>query len=165
MAAADYYVYSGDGVSVTAHRPSLENVGGAAKEDDQAYPPDPITMPTADDWNQLVQLVAYYSKVIPVCTVTVSFSAGAPVFSFFQALDPNLSSTDLTLTDNGNGDTSITWDAGDFPTRNLYPSGLTLNADAAIDEHFATPIANGIRVYTQSGGVGTNCAFTVNIHG
>jgi len=165
MAAADYYVYSGDGVAIDPHRPSLENVGGAAKEDDQAYPPDPITMPTADDWNQIVQLVSYYSKVLPVCSVTVSFSAGAPVFTYFQALDPNLVSGDLTLTDLGNGATRISWPAGTFPTRNLYPSGLTLNADAACDEHMAIPIANGIEVYTQDGGVGTDCAFTVCIHG
>jgi hypothetical protein len=161
----DYFTYEGDGASINPHRPGIADVGGAALADDQEKPPIPTEMPTADDWNQISKLATYSCRVLPVAVVSVSFSSGTPVCAYFQAINPNLTSTDITLTDNGNGDTSITWAAGTFPVRNLNAAGLTLNENAAIDEHMALPITNGVQVITESGGAGTDCAFTVYIHG
>lgn len=164
MASPDYFVYDGD-VGVPRRRPSTDDVGGYLKEDDQEYPPDPVTMMTADDMNQWTRLLAGYAKVLPVAVISVTFAAGVPSIAYFNSIASDLLAGDITVTDNNDGDTSLTWTAGKFPTLNAYAGGLTLNDDQTIDEHMAIPIANGVQVITESGGAGTDCDFTVYIHG
>ena len=165
MASPTFPVYDGDGVSVVPRRPGVDDVGGSAKEDNQKYPPNPLTMLAAADWNQVARLLVGFSRVLPVAVISVEITGGVPAISYFESVASNLVAGDITVTDNGAGDTSLTWTAGDFPVRNLNPAGLTLNEDAACDECMAIPIANGVQVITEDGGVGTDCNFTVYLHG
>jgi hypothetical protein len=165
MAAAEHFVYSGS-LTEDPRRPALDDVGGASKEDDQVKPPDPVTMPCADDWNQIAQLAAYYGQVLPVAVVSVTYTTGTPVVSYFGAIDPNLTGGSVTPTDNGDGDTTLSWAADTFPATNLNPAGLTLNESTAVERMSAVPVVNGVRVRTLDGsGTGVDCAFTIYLHG
>ena len=164
MASPDHFTYDGD-AGIPRRRPGVDDVGGFAKEDDQARPPNPLTMLAAADWNQISRLLVGLSKVAPVAVISVAINAGVPTIAFFASVASNLVAGDITPTDNGAGDTSLTWAADTFPVANLYPGGLTLNENAACDEHMAIPIANGVQVVTEDGGVGTDCDFTVYLHG
>jgi hypothetical protein len=60
MSSPTYLTFDGDAANgVLPYRPGVADVGGCQKLDDQAYPPDPTTMPTAADFNQMgMQIVA-----------------------------------------------------------------------------------------------------------
>jgi hypothetical protein len=165
MGAPSYFVYEGDGVSVTPRRPTVDDVGGAACEDDQDYPPDP-NMPDANSWNQIGKLAACLPQVCPVAVISVTFSGGAPIVSYFAAPNLNLTSGDITPTDNGTGDTTLEWAADTFPPRNLNPAGMTLNESTAVERVSVVPGTNSVRVRTLNGaGAGVDCAFSFCLYG
>jgi len=160
------YVYHYDAVlGNTVIRPGLTDVGGGAKEDDQEYPPDPVTMPCADDANQSAFLLAGYGQVIPPIGVTIEFAAGVPQIKYLAAVDYNLAAGDLTVVDNGVGDTTVYIAATKVPARFLDPRGATINDAATQGTIRAAPYAAGanigVRVYTYDAGVATDLGFSV----
>lgn len=163
--APDYFVFDGDGGSNAPRRPGVSDVGGAALVDDQAAPPDPETMPHATQLNQWMNLLVGYGLVAPAVIVSVSFSGGTPSKDVVVGIGFNVSASDVTLTDNGAGDTSVTLAAGKFPVKSWQAMGLTQNDDVEIDRLRAVTIANGVRVKSKLGAAATDCNFTVALSG
>ena len=166
MAAISYDPYVGDGASIVPHLPSTANLGGTSKIDDPDYPPDPQTMPAADDFNSRAYTQAALARTTPAMVMSIAFSAGAPYVYGVTMVNSTLDSSDLSLTDNGVGDTTIEYPADSFPVvSGIRPHGLTINDDVTIDEMRAVPVANGVRVKTLASSSGVDAAFTVVIQG
>jgi hypothetical protein len=70
---------------------------------------------------------------------------------------------DFTVTDNGTGDTTITWPANTFPPP-AYKPKASLNSDVAALAPVAFYVSNGVHVKTRnSAGTLTDMDFTVDI--
>lgn len=144
-------------------RPSLDDVGGAQKEDDAQFPPDPRTMLTAADWNQVSKLVAGLARVSPLAVISVEYDDGAPVVSKLLTPGSKLSPESFTMTHNDTGDLEISWESDALPVPGAGPS-VTVNEDTP---HMATVVSvtNGVRVRTwDSSGVAADAAFTVFVY-
>lgn len=129
--ALDYFVFDGDGDNLP-RRPGSDDVGGYAKEDDQAYPPDPVTMPTASDWNQIARLVLAFGRVCPVLVLSIDFDAGTPFVSGFAAASETLTADDITVTKTGTGVVRIAWPTDTLPPLATQPiAGLTGTTNSA----------------------------------
>lgn len=146
-------------------RPGLDDTGGGAKQDDQEYPPDPETMLTANDANQWSHLHVRMGAVIPVAILSVHFTGGTPSVELMTSVkDSSFTIADLTVTDNGIGDVSITWPAGTFPARTANHEAVIAGAVAGFAT--ASTIAHGARVYTAgTGGAAADLSFNLHIYG
>jgi hypothetical protein len=68
-------------------RPTLTDVGGAAKENDPvAPPPDPVSMLTADDVNQWALLLQAIGRCVPL--IMVFFSQSGGVYTCTKVISP-----------------------------------------------------------------------------
>lgn len=146
-------------------RPSVDDLGGDQKQDNYDYPPDDVEHFTARGWNQLVKQVAALAKVASSCKIEVRFDGGAPAVVRFSSPRSGLTLATFQPTDNGIGDTTITWPADTFPAPVCSPTGLTLfsNAGAVVDGH-VEEVTNGIRVRTRSGGSAADIPWTIEIN-
>ena len=160
----DYLYHYDAALGNTVTRPGLSDIGGGAKEDDQEYPPDPVTMPTADDENQQEMILVGFGQVTSPVATSIEFAAGVPQFKYLNAIDYNLLAADFTIVDNGVGDTTIYTAAVNLPARFLDPTG-TINENTAQGTICAVPYAAGanlgVRVYTYAAGVAADLDFTV----
>jgi hypothetical protein len=164
MTAPLYFVFDGDPDNGVVPRiPSVDDLGGAEFKNDLIEPPDPGEFPMAEDENQQELVLAALARVATMLNVSVAFVGGNPQISGFETVGTQLVSSGITLTDNGPGDTTISWAANLLPPRECGPS-LTLNEDVEIDRARAFVIsATSIRVKTKLGSTGTDCAFTLRI--
>ncbi len=158
MAAASSFTYDAD----PPRRPSLEDLGGADYEDDAAFPPDRTTMPNALEHNERARNQAALNRVTPTALLHVIFTGGDPVAAAVRAMRSSISAEAFTLDDNGDGDTSITWDPSLLPAVAIPPS-VDVVEDVEIDRARAFIIENGVRVVTKLGATGTDCAFVLTI--
>lgn len=160
----DYDPWHGDpGNAVAPHRPSLDQLGGGAYEDDQSDPPDLDTMPSAAMENANEKTLAGIARLSDLATWSIKFNAGAPYIDKSSFADKLLVNGDFTVTDNGLGQTDITWAADTFPVAVAEPA-LTLNEIAGVREAAAWLIPNGVRINTFDDlGIGVDCAFTVTL--
>jgi hypothetical protein len=146
-------------------RPGLDDTGGGQKEDDQAQPPNPLTMLTANDMNQWAELLVRYGSVVPLVILSIHYAAGTPAITslasvFSSALTPD----DFDLTDNGTGDVSVTWDAGIFPARTVEPEAIIGGATAGFAT--CTSETHGVNVLTSgTGGSAADLNFNLHIYG
>jgi len=139
-------------------RPTLDDVGGAGFTNDPDFPPSPAE-PDADGYNQTGMLAVAAAGMVPVRGVSVRFQAGVPLVD----LQADMRSTPavLTLTDNGAGDTTITYPSGSYPAPVLRAAAF-LNEDVAALAPTVTIVTNGFRVRTRnSAGTLTDIAFTL----
>lgn len=163
MPAIDYPPFDGDGVSIDPHRPSLDNLGGNQKLDDQAYPPSSAE-PSADEWNRFAELIALAGASMPVLMLTIDFAGGDPYIARFWAANSNLAVGDLTVTDLGPGTTTIEYPEGTLPPAVVDPTG-TLNAVLASnivvlhDESTRT-----ITIATSTSAGSADCRCTIHVH-
>ena len=147
-----------------ARRPSVNDVGGTAWEDEDPEP-DTASMPYAAALNQQQKQIAAIGAVTDSARVSIHFTTGTP--SVIGATGPGSATVPnlFSLTDNGTGDTTIIWPAGSLPssTPGLQPSA-TVNAVGAF-AICAVYVTNGVRVrtYTSSTGAAADADFTVNI--
>jgi len=142
-------------------RPSLEDVGGATHEDDAVFPPDPATMPYAAELNQWAMQVAAFGKVVPSLILSVEFAGGAPAVVVASSPRSSVALGDFTVTDNGTGDTTITWPANTFPPEVTRPE-VSINQDIGeMVGATVTAVANGVRVRTYRSAGAYDLAFTV----
>lgn len=150
-------------------RPSLADLGGAEKRNDARYPPDPVTMPTAPDWNQFAVLFEGMNKLVPFIEFEIRFSAGAPYIASVRSMRSSLTTASFAApTDNGVGDTTISWApiATSFPPKNREPS-VELIGDGDFRYPTAdTSTANTVRVRTRDGaGALADVPFYVRVYG
>jgi len=150
-------------------RPSLASLGGAAKRDDAKFPPNPVTMPTAMNWNFFARLLEGLGKFCPFISFEVQFNSGAPYIASVRSMRPALEDANLfTLTDQGDGLTRISWAAvaAQFPPRNDYPRVFLLDDGAFLAPTFDLSLANTVLIKTRnSAGAGVNVAFMVDVFG
>lgn len=145
-------------------RPSLDDVGGATLQDHASKPPDKATMPYADQLNQWAKQVERLAACIPVAILSIHFDTGTPSVKLFTAMRTTVEISDFTVTDNGNGDTTITWPANTFPTPVTYPM-VSINDDGHWLAPVAFNVANGVQVKTYDSGAGaTDADFTVAVY-
>lgn len=168
MPAPDFLTFDGgtgdDGIELP-RRPSTDDLGGDAKRDNNEFPPDDVEHFTAAGWNQLVKVVEALSKTAAVCKLEVRFTGSTPYVARATALSRNVRIATFTVTDNGIGDTTVTWPANTFPPSACSPTGLTLLVTTSADRGFdVEEVANGIRVRTKAGGAATDIAWTIAIN-
>lgn len=145
-------------------RPGIGDVGGGQKTDDLTYGAiDPITMPSAEEDNQKQFLLVAYGKVVANAKVTVHFSGGTPSVAQASGCGSAVVPGLFTVTDNGTGDTSVTWPAGSFPAaiadHEAHVTGATVGQIAC------ETISNGARIRTTgTTGTAADLAFVVEIN-
>jgi hypothetical protein len=134
-----------------ARRPSLADLGGAAKQDDARYPPDPTTMATAQNWNQFARFMEGAGKLIPFAAITVQISGGTPSVASVQSMRSTLTTASFAITDNGTGDTTIDWSAipTSFPPSNRAPKAYLVGDGSFLEPTCDTTTANTVRVRTR----------------
>ena len=151
---------SGDGGPA---RPSLEAMGEASLVDDEDFLPVAPTMPTSAMLNQWQRQLAAQGKVVPALIVSVRFSAGTPSVYKFSAPSGNLVLGSLTITDNGDGDTTVAWPTNMLPVSVAEPMG-TINGTSSGMISVETVSALSVRVRTwNASGVAADRAFTVHV--
>lgn len=162
MTAPSYPVFDGD-TSVVPRRPSLEDLGGATLIDSSDYPPDPETMPYADELNQWQHVQAGLARVAPAALVEVRFSGGTPSVFRVLTLGSTLGTGDFSVTDNGNGDTTISVAAALLPVVALRATVSQVD-DTEIDRiRCVTVSGTSWRVKTKLGATGTDADFVLSI--
>lgn len=152
-------------------RPAVSDVGGGAKENSVTRPPNPTTMATAEDFNQISKQIAALGGVAPLAILLVTFSGGDPSITLVKAPGSNVTTASFTPTDNGNGDTTIAWKTGTGQPAGALPSATmvraSLMADVEIDRIRAILTTSGsdpaARVKTKLGATGTDADFILEI--
>ena len=153
----------------TPHRAVLSELGGGAKENNPRYPPDPVKMATAEDFNQLSKQAAAANRVMPLARLFVKFASGEPFVETVQAAGSTVAPVDFHCVDNGNGDTTIWWTTG---AGGKLPSsvgvGVSQHDDTEIDRLRAFPTSYSgnpaARVKSRLGAIGTDAAFVLEIY-
>lgn len=155
---------TGDSGTELPRRPSTDDLGGDAKQDNHEAPPDDVEHFTAAGWNQLVKQVAALARVAASSKIELRFTGSTPFVSRVTSPRSDVTIATFTLTDNGAGDTSVVWPADTFPPTACSPTGLTLisSSTAVLDGH-VEEIANGIRVRTKSAGAATDIPWTIEV--
>lgn len=145
---------------IPPRRPSIDDLQLDDKVDDDVDPPTDPAMPTADEANQQADQIAAAHKVLSLALVSVQITAGTP--SVVQSSVMPSAVPVWTVTDNGPGDTTITWPAGSFPSA-VVPAGawLTQDVDATIT---CLAVANGVRVRTRVAGTLTDANFCFSLY-
>ena len=163
MSAPLFPTYDGDPPNAIApYRPTAEDFG-AELADDQAYPPDPETQPTAAAWNQKINVAAAHARVGAVALIYVRFVAGAPVVDSFSSVSSTLVAGDVTFIDNADGDTDVAWPVDSLPAP-LMPAVAHVVEDVEIDRVRTISGAHSARVVTKLGAVGTDVAFLLVVY-
>lgn len=153
------------------HRAALAELGGGAKENSADFPPNPVKHPTAQEFNQFGKQHEAFNRMVPLARLFIRFSAGTPSVYAVQAPGSTVVTTDFTIVDNGNGDTTVWWTTG---TGGKLPpavgvGNLTVTSDVAIVEQraFLTSVGGNpaVQVKTKiTGAVGTDANYTVEIY-
>jgi hypothetical protein len=160
MSAATSFTYDANPPA----RPSLDDLGGDDFEDDPgAPPPKDGRMPYADEYCESKRNLAGVNRVIHTAIVHVVFTGGTPSIANVRGMRSTLLPTDFTPTDNGAGDTTITWASSLLPASSVPPT-VSLTDDVEIDRARAFLVTGGVRVKTKLGTTGTDCAFVLLIH-
>lgn len=152
-------------------RPSLDDLGGAAKQDDAEFPPDPTTMPTAQNWNAFARSLEAWGKVVPFLVVQIDMLSGTPTLVDAQSVRSTFTLTYLQgivglLVDNGAGDTTFDYTSlvGQWVPPTRPPQVDLIGATGARYPGVSQPTATSVRIVTQSGtGVAVDFSFTLTL--
>jgi hypothetical protein len=145
-------------------RPSLDDLGGAQLEDDDPNP-DP-SEPSADPFNQMTMQASAIAKVVNAALVNVQFTAGTPAVAQVTAAGSAVDVPTFTLTDNGNGDTTVTWPAQSSPPTVPLPVANAIATAVSTSSRLitTTAVTNGVRVRTwNAAGTATDTDFSLYI--
>jgi hypothetical protein len=146
-----------------ARLPVLDDLHGNLLENVPGKTPGP-DHPNAFAMNQGDQLHVAHANVLPSTKLYISFPGGVPTIQRVDSTRTGLVASDFTVTDNGPGDTSITHTGGKLPAVR-WPATAHQVDDTEIDRCRAVPIANGTRVKTKLGTVGTDAEVVLEISG
>lgn len=154
-----FNVFDGDGGSNVPRRPSLDDLGGAAYEDDQQYPPDPLTMPSAAMENQNEMVLYGLAKMGATALVYVKFTGGTPAIDTLVSPGNLLEIADFTITDNGDGDTSVVVAANKIPAMLPFNIAQPIPTGTGVWSANGRSISLGWRVETYNGITAADCDF------
>jgi hypothetical protein len=145
-------------------RPGEDDFDGFDKVDDAAYPPNPVTDPTAKGWVQGAQLVQRLAGLVPHTSLSMTTDVGlsASVVTHCSSLIASVTTSTFTATPDGFGSyVDVTWPAGTFPTAVRPPQAIPIGQPSDDDPVVsAEAITNGVRVWMQNGAgstLGSNC--------
>jgi hypothetical protein len=166
VAAPTFFTWDGDpGESIAPRRPSTDDLGGRDKTDDQSFPPNDLQMPSAAGHVQKTDVLAAAAKMAPAAVISVEIQAGVPVVVKMKTFGTLLVIGDLTVTDNGLGDTSIEWPVDSFPVTNVEPSQVVIHSVLSVWGPAAARIPNGVRIRTFVSAAPADVNFTVTVEG
>ena len=153
MTATATYTYD----DTLPHRPSVDELGGDQKLDDEANPPG-VYEPEGAAWNNMVRLHAAMARMLPSAIVSLTFPAGVPTVSALATMGRLVVAADFTLTDLGAGATLVEWAAGLLPEMEREPCAFVhaLGFEVAA----AASGTRQILVLTSVGGVGMDAPVT-----
>lgn len=176
MAAQDVFTFD----LVPPRRPSLDDLGGAGKENAaDADPPDVVKDPTAQEHNQFAQLLAYLGRIVPTAVISVSIVSGSPVIASFQAAPTAMVLGSLSvITESTHKIITISWtklSAGPTLPPSVNQPTLTMNQAVVPGSTGAVPFAvNGvdgsgnpaviITLPVSYSGLATGPLFTVEVY-
>lgn len=168
MTAAKEYTWDFDLPATPARAASLTELGDAALADDAAYPPIPPEMPYADQLNQWALQLAGLNRVIHGISIAIHFTAGTPAIQSVAAMSSLITTTwaqaNIIVTDNGTGDTTLTWPVGALPNPRAQPSAY-VNASGPHPQPEAAIAGSGVRVKTWNmASAATDLDFTVIVY-
>ena len=152
-------------------RPSLADLGGAAKQDDAEFVPNPITMTTAENWNHFARALEAWGKVVPFLVVTVDMQSGTPTLQAVQSVRSTFTLTYLQaivglFVDNGAGDTTFDYTsiATQFVPPTRPPQVDVIGATGARYPGVSQPTTTSVRIVTQNaGGVAVDYSFVLTM--
>lgn len=151
MAAEEIYTWditTGGG----ARRPSLSDLGDAQLED-QAPPHAPPKTGShlyAAKMNQETMQTFGAAQMIPSVRMTIDFASSTPFIDRFTAPGTLLTSTSFALTDNGAGDTTISWAAGVIPALDCDPKAWMGGTGSWLAPVVEVVSATSVRVRTRN---------------
>lgn len=145
-------------------RPSLDDVGGGAYQNDTKHPPDPGD-PNAHDVNQIAKQVVALAALGAAAAIHVTFSGGTPSIVSVQCVRADITGDSFSILDNAAGDTSITHTGGLLPVA-TWPAFAHQVDDTEIDRGpRVSSITNGWRIKSKLGATGTDCNFVLFVSG
>jgi hypothetical protein len=149
----------------TVRRATQSDLITALKVDDVYAPPNIVEDPCAIEYNQFALQLASLNKTVPALVVSVTFTGGTPSVEYFSSPSGILVVGDLTVTDNGTGDTTVAWPSGKLPAPITHPL-VSANHTGACGVTAYAPTATSVRVITvatPSGGANSaaDAPFTV----
>jgi hypothetical protein len=158
MTAIETFVYDIPG---EPRRPTLDDTDPTFEN----RMPLPLAgQPYAEQANLVARLVAAYGRMLPVASIEVHFLAGVPFVDSLVCCSEVLTASDLTVTDNGTGDVTVTWPANSFPAQSQSPE-VVMVEDGEWLQPTATAVTNGVNVFTRDlGGILTDGRFKVRIY-
>jgi hypothetical protein len=151
--------------AIDPYTPSVDDMGGAAFEDDDVYPPKPTEQVMAADVNQMQMLLVRACRMMPKATFWVRNIAGTVTLMGFKSCNDLFLSTDVTVAD-AFGTLIVSWPSGKLPVAAVPPDvtlmgGLT-NADTAAALQTNTGGVSAI-VVTANLGATQSGTYTVRI--
>lgn len=151
-------------------RPSLGELGGGAKENHPKRPPDPVKHPTAEEFNHYAKLFSKVGVEMALARLLLTFSGGTPSVVVMFAARAGMVAGDFAVTDNGAGDTTISWTTGVggmLPPTTGQPT-VSQADDVEIDRlraYYTTDDGNpAVRVMSKLGATGTDCTCVVTLY-
>jgi len=154
MTATATYTYD----DTLPHRPSVDELGGDQKLDDEANPPG-VYEPEGAAWNNMVRLHAAMARMLPSAIVSLAFPAGVPTVSALATMGRLVVAADFALTDVGNGVTRIEWSAGLLPDMEREPCAFVHAQGFEVGA--AATGTREVTVHTTAGGIGADAPVTV----
>jgi hypothetical protein len=85
---------------------------------------------------------------VPYALVQVKFQAGAPVVTLVTTRVAGVTTATFTPTDNADGDTTITWPSGTFPSGGVDPQATSVASLGSGSSAEAIRAANSARIIT-----------------
>ncbi len=168
MSLPDFCTWDGgttDEGAEPPRRPSSEDLGGDEKLDSEEAPPDAKEHFTSQGWNQKVKQLVALARMSAAAKFKVSFSGGAPQIEQGAGCKATVTTTTFSPTDNGTGDTTVTWPADTFPPEIVSPNGLTLySSSAQVVSGHVQLVTNGVRVRTFVNGVASDVPWSINLN-
>lgn len=152
-------------------RPSLDDLGGAAKQDKASAPANPVTMATAENWNHFARALEAWGKMVPFLTITVDMASSAPVLIAAQSVRSTFTLTYLQgiaglLVDNGPGNTTFDYTsiANQFVPPTRPPQVDLIGATGARHPGVSQPTATTVQIITQNSlGVAVDISFVLTL--
>ncbi len=155
MTAANKFTWDYDvATSTNARAASLDDLGSAQLKDHAKEPPIPPEQPYAAQLNQWALQLAGVNRVIEGAIFDVQIIAGTPTIVGVTAMSDLITLTwaqaNVTVTDNGIGDTTLTWLPGYLPPASRAKPNAWVTEDVACLQPIATMTGSGVRVKTRN---------------
>lgn len=150
-----------------ARRPTVEDLGGGQKVDDDPAP-EPVTMPTAKDLNELALVGAAVGGMCPLMILVVTQAAGVYSVVGFRCVGSTVVAGDVTVTKNGTGDVTYSWTATKIPGTIAALASLQEGAgDYAyeLDTPATVSGTTSVRIKIKdNGGTAQECGHTIFVY-